>query len=97
LPALFPNQYSDSLSPDDWVLVSAVIVIQTVGELAGELFNIGLVPTVILPEAKHCSGALVDVWATLEISTVPGPQKRCVAVARRLAQTRGAVVTFMIL
>ena len=46
--------------PDAWILVSAVIVTQTLVELVGELIYIRLVPSVIFREARHCRATLAD-------------------------------------
>lgn len=39
--------------PDDWIVVPAVIVSQTLVELVGELFYIRLVPSVVFREDRH--------------------------------------------
>jgi len=46
--------------PDAWIVVSAVIVTQTLVELVGQLFYIRLVPSVVFREDRRCGTALAE-------------------------------------
>ncbi len=45
--------------PNDWIIVPAVIVTQTLVELVGELFYIRLVPSVVFRDDRRCGTALL--------------------------------------